>query len=81
MLGCLWWLGQFGIILEIFAAAFLVYSAWQAKQNLKDKATTKDAQEAIEELLKEMRGQYFKEIWGFSFLAVGLVLQIVGNCR
>lgn len=78
-MNCLWWVGQTGIIVEIVGAAYLVYAAYKSKQILKNKSHTINAADVMESTLIEVRGQYEKELIGFSILVVGLIMQFIGG--
>ena len=48
-------------------------------KNLKNKSHTIDAADVMESTLIEVRGQYKKELMGFSLLAIGLIMQFFGG--
>ncbi len=73
------WIGQTGIVIEIFGAGYIVYASYQAHKNLTGKSHTIDAADVMESTLIELRDQYKKELWGFSLLALGLVMQFIGG--
>jgi len=75
----LFWIGQIGIVSEIFGAAYIVFAAYKSHTNLKNKSHTIDGADVMESTLIEVRGQYKKELIGFSVLAIGLIMQFIGN--
>ena len=72
-MSCLWYAGQIGIVLEIFGAAYIVYSAFKAKKSI-----NKDVFE-VNELHTVLLNQAREESVGFAMLAIGLVLQFIGG--
>ena len=76
---CLFWVGQAGIIFEVLGAGYIVIAAYKAQKNLEDKSHTIDAADVMESTMLEVRGQYKKEVIGFSILAIGLIMQFVGG--
>jgi len=75
----LFWIGQVGIFFEVTGAAYIVFAAYRSYTNLKNKSHTKDAADVMESTMSEVRGQYKKELKGFSILLLGLIMQFIGN--
>lgn len=75
----LFWVGQIGIILEVIGAGYIVFAAYRSHMNLKNKSHSIDAADVMESTLDEVRGQYKKELIGFSILLIGLAMQFIGN--
>ena len=75
----LFWLGQIGIAFEIIGAGYIVFAAYKSYKNLKNKSHTIDAADVMESTLIEVRGQYKKELIGFSLLSIGLIMQFLGG--
>ena len=75
----LFWIGQIGIFLEVIGAGYIVFAAYKSHTNLKNKSHSIDAADLMESTLIEVRGQYKKELKGFSILLIGLAMQFIGN--
>lgn len=75
----LFWVGQTGIVFETIGAAYIVLAAYKSHKNLKNKSHTIDAADVMESTLIEVRGQYKKELMGFSLLVIGLIMQFLGG--
>jgi len=75
----LFWIGQIGIVFEVFGAAYIVIAAYKSHINLKNKSHSIDGADVMESTLIEVRRQYKKELIGFSILLIGLVMQFIGN--
>lgn len=81
MTQCLWYVGQTGIVLEVIGAglgvlyAWETYRRWRAHQGGTYDSIGRDVQMPREEFV----GQFPKQIKVFGLIAVGLVLQFIGN--
>ncbi len=73
---CLFWVGQIGIIFDVLGAGYIVIAAYQAYKYLEGKSHTIDAGGLIESTMLEVRGQYKKEVIGFSILAILISVKI-----
>lgn len=73
-----WWCNQIGIIFEIFGAGLMVYSAFTSRASIRHIQDTWDG-ELSTKLRDIIASQAITELKGFALLAVGLLLQFVGN--
>jgi len=73
-----WCINQAGIVFEIIGAVLIVVSAFKTRRKIKDVPDTYDANLA-EKLRDIISNQAFTELWGFGFLAIGLVMQLIGG--
>jgi len=75
------YLSEIGIILEIFGAAYMVYEAHKSRKLLSaiDPTTFGGVGEMANKTHQIISGQVKNEIIGFGFLAIGLVLQLIGS--
>lgn len=82
-MNCLWLVGQVGIVFEICGAAYIVWSACAARNDMKlhkeTEKTIDGMENAVEQLGNIARGQFTKEMIGFGLLGFGLVMQFVGG--
>lgn len=74
-------IGQFGILLELIGAAFMVYAAYKSRLTLQGiNPTTFEGVGGMAEKTHDiLRGQVKDEIVGFSFLAIGLLMQFISG--
>lgn len=74
-------IGQFGILLELIGAAFMVYAAYKSRRTLNriDPTTFGGVGEMAAETHAILNGQVKNETIGFSFLAIGLLMQFVSG--
>lgn len=75
----LWWVGQFGILLEILGAVFIVIAAFKNRASVAKANGTWNGMAHISDLRDAIQGQAITELRGFVLLAIGLVLQLVGG--
>ncbi len=95
----LWYLSQFGILLEAMGALWMVYSAFKGMKEQKEAEVTyahgdlneytnrRDPQDVISSAFDVVAGtfaenakkQFKNELFGFTALAVGLILQFIGS--
>lgn len=73
-----WCINQVGVVFEIIGAIIIVVSAFKTRRKIKDVQDTWEA-DLPEKLRDIISNQAFTELWGFSFLAIGLVMQFVGG--
>ena len=78
MMDIFWCINQTGIIFEIIGAILIVVSAFKTRSNIKDVLDTweYDLSERLRDIISN---QAFTELWGFGFLAIGLVMQFIGG--
>lgn len=76
----LWLTGQLGIVLEVFGAGYIVYSAFRSKKHICDLGSSiGEISQTVNSLIKVISSQFRNELIGFFLLGVGLVLQFVGG--
>lgn len=73
-----WYINQTGIIFEIVGAVIIVVSAFKTRKKIKDVPDSWEA-DLTEKLRDIISKQAFTELWGFGFLAIGLVMQFIGG--
>ncbi|MXS83612.1 hypothetical protein [Nitrosomonas oligotropha] len=73
-----WYVNQTGIIFEIIGAVIIVISAFRTRKKIKDVPDSWEAN-LTEKLRNIISNQAFTELWGFGFLAIGLVMQFIGG--
>lgn len=73
-----WYINQTGIIFEIIGAVIIVVSAFKTRKKIKDVPDSWEA-DLTEKLRDIISNQAFTELWGFGFLAIGLVMQFIGG--
>ena len=73
-----WWCNEVGILLQLIGAMFLVYAGFQTRKALKD---TPDSWEAglAEKLRDAFAAQAFTGLYGFIFLGVGQLAQLIAG--
>ena len=74
-----WWIGEFGILLELIGAGVIVHAAMRNRNvlgGLDDAFTYLDK---LKDIRDAVRGQAINEVRGFVLLAVGLALQFIGG--
>lgn len=70
-------LNKIGIVLQVGAAAYIVFQAWRTARALSDMQVTIDSMELIiQRLGREMAGQFKHQLIGFAVLALGAILQL-----
>lgn len=73
-------LNRIGIVLQVLAAAYIVFQAWRtanALANMKGRAITWGSLDPIiQQLGREMAGQFRHQLIGFAVLALGAGLQL-----
>ena len=75
-----WLIGQSGIVLEVFGAAYIVYSALMSRKEMKGLTSTMDGiGESVDKLISVASNQFNRELVGFLFLAIGLSMQFLGG--
>lgn len=74
-------IGQFGILLELIGAAFMVYAAYKSRRKLQgiNPTTFGGVGDMAEKTHDILHGQVKDEIVGFSFLAIGLLMQFISG--
>lgn len=74
-------IGQLGILVELIGAAFMVYAAYKSRRTLQgiDPQTFGGVGEMAIKTHEILNGQVKDEIIGFTFLAVGLLMQFVSG--
>ena len=75
-----WYVNQTGIIFEIIGAVIIVVSAFKTRKKIKDVPDSWEAN-LTEKLRNIISNQAFTELWGFGFLAIGLVMQFIGGFK
>ena len=78
----LWCIGQTGIILEVFGAAFIVLSAYRAKKEIskiENPASYGGVGETTIAITTLTKNQFKNEVFGFSLLGIGLIMQFIGG--
>jgi hypothetical protein len=71
-------MNQTGIVLQVLAAAYIVFQAYRTTRTLEDMKITFDSIEhVIARLGSEMRGQFKHQVIGFALLALGAILQLL----
>lgn len=81
-MGYLWCVGQAGITVEAAGALLGVWYAWETRARWRaatSPTTYATLGENIDRPREEFIGQFPKQLAAFGLLAVGLVLQFVGN--
>lgn len=74
----LWWVNEFGILLEIVGAIVIVVAAFRTRARIKSVQDTWDSELSI--LLRDMLAtQAFTELTGFVLLALGLFGQLIAG--
>jgi len=79
-----WWIGVFGIVLEVAGASYLISTSWKSRREfLKFPVpVTYDTYIAsLEAVILTQRRQFYEQARGFAALAGGLALQVVGQIR
>lgn len=70
-------LNKGGILLQVLAAAYIVFQAWRTARALSGMKITIDSLEGdIHALGGEMKGQFKHQLFGFVVLALGAVAQL-----
>lgn len=73
-----WWINEFGILLEIVGATIIVFAAFQTRKKIRDIGDV--WKPSLPELLRDViANQAFTELNGFVLLAVGLIFQMIGG--
>lgn len=73
-----WRINQAGIVFEIIGAVLIVVSAFKTRRKIKNVPDTWET-DLTEKLRDIISNQAFTELWGFGFLAIGLVMQFIGG--
>jgi hypothetical protein len=72
-------LNKAGIVLQVLAAAYIVFQAGKTAHSLRDMKVTYDSlEDVILQLGREMSSQFRHQLYGFLVLALGALLQLVG---
>lgn len=74
-------IGQAGILLELIGAAYMVYAAYTSRCTLLgiDPKTFGGVGQMAERTHEILNGQVKDELIGFSFLAIGLLMQFASG--
>jgi hypothetical protein len=75
---CLWLVGQFGIVLELFGALVIVVAAFRQRKKVAGINSTWAGQD-LDAIREAIQGQAITEVRGFLLLGIGLALQFVGG--
>ena len=78
----LWCIGQAGIVIEVLGAAFIVLSAYRAKKEISkidNPASFGGVGETAVIIAKLIKNQFNNEVFGFSLLGIGLIMQFIGG--
>ena len=82
-MNCYWLVGQVGIVLEVFGAGYILYSAYDSKKRIdrhtKTANTINGIGDAVSELARIVGSQFKQEAVGFLILVMGLIMQFVGG--
>ena len=73
-----WWFNQAGVLLQLVGAFFLVVAGFRTRSALKDIPDSWDADLAVK-LRDSLAEQAFTGLYGFLFLAAGLLSQLVAG--
>ena len=73
------WVSEFGILLELGGALWIVIAAFRNRKRVKGLDGTYAGMVKLPEVEKAIRGQAITEFWGFSLLGIGLIFQFVGG--
>lgn len=77
---CLWAAGQTGILLEILGAGTMVVSAYKTSKTIRQHKTDSDhVEDAIQQLMEDASNQFRTQSIGFTLLAIGLFMQLIGG--
>ena len=74
-----WYIGQFGLLLEIIGALYIALSSVAIHQRISRLFSNLWGFREIPKLVAMMQNQARTDITGFLVLASGLMLQFVGN--
>ena len=79
---CLWYVGQAGILVELFGAGLGVYYAWQTREDWSSSSPAGTYDSISDDLARpgrEFMAQYRKQLYVFGPIGVGLIMQFIGN--
>ena len=73
------WIAEFGILLEIGGALWIVIAAFRNRKLVEGLDGTWKGSEKLPAVREAIQGQAITEVRGFSLLGVGLAMQFIGG--